>query len=163
MKTTLKASILTAVTFVLFSFGSNAQTTQSHTVSMTLSNVLELTLATAGNVDLAFTTTSHYDNGVTGTKVLNVKSNKNYIITAYASGDLIGGGAIDIPLNKLTFKADGGSYMAISAVQASPSALVPSQAATGTGSHTITYFAQPGYAYPAGTYTTTITYTASQP
>jgi hypothetical protein len=162
MKTALKASFLTALTFVLFAFSANAQTTQTHTVNMVLSNVLELTLANNNAVDLTFSTTSHYDNGVTGTKVLNVKSNKAYIIEAYASGDL-DGGAIDIPLNKLTFKADGGSYMAISASSGSPSPLVPSQSATGTGTHTITYFAQPGYAYPAGTYMTTITYTASQP
>ncbi|MCW3073753.1 MAG: hypothetical protein JWP69_822 [Flaviaesturariibacter sp.] len=159
-------AVLTILSLVFF-MSANAQSNQgSHTVSMVLANVIELAL-TGGNPSMSFTTAAHYQNGVTSSTTpttLTVSSNKAYSITALASsadnGNLVGS-SVNIPIAKLTVTADNGSnYLPLSGTVATT--IKAAQAAGGGVAHSVYYKANPGFGYAAGTYTTTITYTATQ-
>jgi hypothetical protein len=171
MKTALKASVLTLLTAFIFSTSANAQlnASASHNVSMTLSDIITMTFSGTADLNIALSSVADYTSGkASGTRTLVVNSNKAYTITAYASssattsGDLKSGlGGADIPLSALTVKEGSGSYGAISATSGTPTTIV-SHAAGGNVSHTITYFANPGFGFVADTYTTNVTYTATQ-
>jgi hypothetical protein len=165
----MKTAILSLLTFVLFSTAANAQANvDNHNVSMVLTNVITLSITT-GDVSINLASVSDYTNGVASSSptTLSVSSNKSYTITAYASsaatvsGDLTGT-AGDIPLAKLTLKEGANAYVPISANSGSPTTVLATHAAGGSQSTNVTYFANPGFGYAAGTYTTNITYTATQ-
>jgi hypothetical protein len=164
----MKTSVLTIVSAVFFMTASAQTNTANHTVSMVLSNVITLSL-TGGNTSMAFTSAAHYQNGVTSSTTpttLTVSSNKAYSITALASsnanGDLVGS-STNIPLAALTVTADNGSnFLPLSANASAPTTVLAGQAAGGNVAHSVFYKANPGFGYAAGTYTTTITYTATQ-
>jgi hypothetical protein len=164
----MKTALFTFLAFVLFSTAANAQANvASHNVAMSLTNVITMSMS-GGDLTISLASVSDYTSGVeSATRTLTVNSNKAYTITAYASsaatvsGDLTGT-AGDIPLAKLTVKEVGGSYTAISNSSSSQTTIVASHAAGGGVTHDIQYKANPGFGYAAGTYTTNITYTATQ-
>src|SRR5687767_3862881 len=119
MKTALKASLLTALTFVLF-LSARSQTTANHNVTMALSDVLVMTLNSATDVEMQFLNPTHYTDGVeSATRTLTVSSNKTYKITCYAtsgaptSGDLTTG-TLHIPYTALSIRPGSGSYVTMS-------------------------------------------------
>ena len=159
-------AVLTILSVVFFMSVNAQDNVKSHTVSIALSNVIELNL-TGGNPSMSFTTAAHYQNGVTSSTTpttLTVSSNKAYSITALASsaanGDLVST-AGNMPISKLTVTSDAGAnFLPLSGTVATT--ILAAQPAGGGVAHSVFYKANPGFAYAAGTYTTTITYTATQ-
>ena len=165
MKTALRASLLTAFSFVIF-MSAKSQTTANHDVSVVITDILTLSLE-AGNVSIPMTAIGDYTAGVeSGTKKLTVNANKNYKITCYAtsaattSGDLWNGTAA-IPLSTLQISANGGTYLALTNSAVTPTSLVSNQPAGAAQATTVKYKSTPGYGHAAGTYTTTVNFTAS--
>jgi hypothetical protein len=143
----------------------NAQATdnKSHTVTLALTNHLELTF-TAGSTGptMSFATADNYTNGVEATSAatLQVKSNKAYNVTVKAAASVftLSGSPSTMPASVLQVKETSGSYIALSA---SDQSLLTNQA-RGTGSFGVAYKATPGFAYDGGSYTIGVVYTATQ-
>lgn len=152
---------------------SAAQTTssQSPTLSAVLTDVISLT-ASVTSVQLGFRTANDYNAGVTttATNQLNVTSNKPYTLSVKASGDLSNGAAtpITIPVSSVGITANwaGGATGSVSSITTSTQALNAAAAATQSQNISVTYSVSStnaaNFLRPSGTYTTTLTYTATQ-
>ena len=185
----MKKIIIAAALLVSASFAANAQSTPasssaSQTVNLNLSNAIEITFtgtnnATGAAVNLAFTTVNDYANGVTSTEQeLKVRSNKKFTVAVKANngsfsytgstspaptmpvqgvlGVMVSsnntGGAIAAPFSNSSY----------SSLTASNQNLITNANNGGNQRFGIKYEATPGFAYPAGTYTVDVTYTATQ-
>lgn len=163
----------------------NASSNAQQTVQLALSNALDITFVTASNtargntVTLPFTTTDDYANGVESTaQKLKVRSNKAFAVTVKTSGanfmvtDGINTSTSNMPASVLglvvTDNNTGGqlgagfstsTYKALSATAAN---LITNANNGGDQNFTVKYKATPGFAYPAGVYTTDVVYTATQ-
>jgi hypothetical protein len=188
----MKKIIITAAAIIGFSAAVNAQTVNSNnatgnaqqTVQLALSNALEITFvaansATGATVTLPFTTTNDYANGVeSATQQLKVRSNKAFGVTVKTSAanfSVTNGTTTTtstMPASVLglvvTDNNTGGSlgtgfsastYKALSATAAN---LITNATYGGNQNFTVKYKATPGFAYPAGVYSTDVVYTATQ-
>jgi hypothetical protein len=169
------------------SFAANAQnatSTATQTVNLNLSNAIELTFtgnnsATGAAVNLAFNTVNDYANGVTSSEQgLKVRSNKNFAVTVKTNAaaftytgttspapvmpvaDVLGlmvsangtGGTIATPF----------SATAYTDLSSTAKNLISNGSRGGNQTFGVKYEATPGFAYPAGTYTVDVVYTATQ-
>ena len=151
----------------------SAQTTSSvnPTLSAVLTDVISLT-ASVTSVQLQFLTASHYNAGVTttATNQLNVTSNKAYTLQVRASGDLSNGQAtpVTIPVSSVGLTANwaAGGTGNVASISTTAQTLSSSAAATQSQNISMTYSVSSANAVnflkPAGTYTTTLTFTATQ-
>ncbi len=185
----MKKIIIIAAAFIGFTTAANAQNTQnassnaSQSVQLQLSNALEISFtsnnnATGTTVSLPFTTVAHYANGVESTEQeLKVRSNKNFTVTVKAGGqhfNFSNGGSVNQSIMPVAIlglavtdnntggqlgQGFGTNYKSLSH---QTQTLITNGDKGGNQKFTIQYKATPGFAYPAGTYTTDITYTATQ-
>ena len=182
----MKKIIIIAAAFIGFTSAANGQSTQSsaqQTVQLNLSNALEITFSGSGTtgatVALPFTTADDYANGVeSGAQTLKVRSNKNFTVTVKTSGAnfmVSNGGSTatsSMPASvlglMLTANNTGGqigqgfSTSAYNALSATAANLITNATNGGNQTFAVKYKATPGFAYPAGTYTTDVIYTATQ-
>src|SRR6476661_5987513 len=182
-----KVIIIAAVAFLGLSNVSNAQSasaTATQAVNLTLSNAIAITFtgsgtSTGGAVTLPFTTVSDYANGVTSTaQQLKVQSNLPFDVTVNANatnftytGTYTTGTTMPVSgVLKLLVAANTTGGTIATPFSSSAFATLTSTAqnliSNGTnGSNqlfSVQYQATPGFTYPAGTYSTSVIYTATQ-
>jgi len=146
----MKTKVLTLVCLIaLFAMTTNAQSTQTVNLSITLSDVASLTVTTATPLSFPFNTEAAYTNGVAITEDnhLNVLSSRNYVVSVNA-GTITG--PHTLAANTVSLQAStatlSGVYTGIASyptvtLSATPAALVTSSASSyGTGANSRTYF-----------------------
>jgi hypothetical protein len=182
-----KVIILIAIAIVSFSIAANAQnasSTATQSVSLSLSNAIAITFtgsgtSTGGAVTLPFSTVSDYANGVTSTaQQLKVQSNLPFDVAVKANatnftytGSYTTGTTMPVSgVLKLmvTANSTGGSIAspfsssAFATLTASNQNLITNGTYGSNQLFSVQYQATPGFTYPAGTYATSVVYTATQ-
>ena len=183
----MKKIVIIAASFLGFASAANAQSTSAtatQQVNLNLTNAIAITFtgsgtSTGGAVSLPFTTVADYTNGVASTaQQLKVQSNKNFTVTvnANAANFTYTGSTIpapSMPVNgvlgiEVTANGTGGtiatpfSSSAYSTLTSTAQNLISNATYGGNQTFSVQYQATPGFAYPAGTYTTSVVYTATQ-
>lgn len=180
----MKKIITIAAALLSFGFAANAQSSAnaSQTVVLNLTDAIELSFTSTGTttgsaVNLAFNTVSDYANGVQSTaQQLRVRSNKNFnvAVKSNATNFSYTGSTSPAPVMpvasvldvKVSANATGGSiangFSSYKSLTTSNQNIITSGAAGGNNLFSVQYEAQPGFAYPAGTYTVDVVYTATQ-
>lgn len=161
---------------------SNEQASSTQSASLVMSNAIEITFNSNGNsegdiVNLAFDNVNDYANGVESTPIeLKVRSNKKFHVWAKASSNKFtySGSTSPAPqmnVNKLAIKVvsnntGGNTPNAVNNKYANMTRnnrkLVNNGTAGGNNTFAVQYKANPGYEFPAGTYSIDIIYTATQ-
>ena len=183
----MKKIIVLAAAILGFNMASNAQTasaTASQSVALSLSNAIAITFVASGTntgtaVSIPFATVADYTNGVTSSaQQLKVQSNKAFNVTlnANATSFTYSGTTSPAPsmpvagvlAAQVTANATGGTVAsgfngAYGGITSSSQSLISGCSNGGNQTFSIQYQATPGFAYPAGTYTTNVVYTATQP
>src|SRR6476661_3874932 len=166
------------------SMAQSASATATQAVNLTLSNAIAITFtgsgtSTGGAVTLPFTTVSDYANGVTSTaQQLKVQSNLPFDVTVNANatnftytGTYTTGTTMPISgVLKLLVSANttGGaiatpfSSSSFATLTSTAQNLITNGTNGGNQLFSVQYQATPGFAYPAGTYSTSVIYTATQ-
>jgi hypothetical protein len=178
----------TVVFLLIFFFSSvkllSAQTssTASQNLNLNFSNVISITFVSTGTasgsaLSLPFNTVSDYVNGVTSSvQQLKVQSNKLFNITVKAnSANFTYSGSVTpapvMPVStlniKVTANSTGGTIAgaygsSFTGITNAASSLLSNCSNGGNQVFSIQYQATPGFAYPAGTYTVNIVFTATQ-
>jgi len=183
----MKKIIIIATAFLGLAFNSNAQSasaTASQSVSLTLSNAIAITFtgsgtSTGGAVTLPFTTVADYANGVTSTaQQLKVQSNLPFDVAVKANatnftytGTYTTGTTMPVSgVLKLMVTANttGGtiatpfSSTAYSTLTSTNQNMIVNGTYGSNQLFSVQYQATPGFTYPAGTYATSVIYTATQ-
>ncbi len=179
-----KVIAIAALTIVGFASKAQVASTATQTVNLNLSNAIELTFtgnntATGAAVNLAFNTVNDYANGVSSAnQELKVRSNKKFGVTvkSNAANFTYTGTTSPAPVMPVTGVLDlrvpvngtGGtiaspfSATTYSDLTATAQSLLTNCNNGGNQTFSIQYNPTPGFAYPAGTYTVDIVYTATQ-
>ena len=183
----MKKIIIIVTAFLGLAFNSNAQSasaTASQSVSLTLSNAIAITFtgsgtSTGGAVTLPFTTVADYANGVTSTaQQLKVQSNLPFDVAVKANatnftytGTYTTGTTMPVSgVLKLMVTANttGGtiatpfSSTAYSTLTSTNQNMIVNGTYGSNQLFSVQYQATPGFTYPAGTYATSVIYTATQ-
>ena len=183
----MKKIILFAAALVSFSAATFAQATSSanQNVALSLANTISITFVSTGTntgtaVSIPFTTVADYTNGVqTSAQQLKVQSNKpfNVTVNANAANFTYSGTTTPAPVMpvsgvlglEVSANGTGGSIAspfsasAFSTLTSAAQNLINTATAGGNQTFSVIYQATPGFSYPAGTYTTNVVYTATQP
>ena len=183
----MKKIIVLAAAVLGFNIAANAQTvsaTASQSVALSLSNAIAITFVASGTttgtaVSIPFATVSDYTNGVaSAAQQLKVQSNKTFHVfvnTSSTNFTYVGSTtpAPTMPVSgvlaaQVTANATGGSIAtpfsgAYGGLTSSSQNLINTGLNGGNQTFSIQYMATPGFAYPAGTYTANVIFTASQP
>jgi len=183
----MKKIIIIAAAFVGFASVANAQSassTATQQVGLSLSDAIALTFTGSGTskggaVTIPFATVSDYANGVASTsQALTVQSNKNFTVTVNtnSSNFTYTGSTTPSPTMpvsgvlgiKVSANATGGtvaspfSTSSYSSLTSSAQNLITNATYGGAQNFSIMYNATPGFAYPSGTYSTSVVYSATQ-
>lgn len=182
----LRAIYLLAIGLVLCSNVAYAQNqtnqgqSATQTTNLNLSNAIDISFysnAYGGTQTLSFQNLNDFANGkTTGWQILVVRSNKDYNVTVKtnSSNFTYSGGATPAPtmpvsvLNMgLFYNGTGGTPSSTFYNNFAPLSASAQQIITNGRRGSFKYFftrykATPGFAYPAGTYTTEVIYTATQ-
>ncbi len=179
-----KVIAIAAMSIVGFASKAQVSSTATQTVNLNLSNAIELTFtgsgtATGAAVNLAFNTVNDYANGVTSAaQELKVRSNKKFGVTVKTNNANFSytGSTTPAPVMpvagvlalKVSANSTGGaiaspfSASAYNDLSATAANLLTNCNNGGNQTFSVMYEATPGFAYPAGTYTTDVVYTATQ-
>jgi len=184
----MKKIIIIAAAFIGFTTAANAQSNASsaasQTVQLSLSNALEITFtgnnsATGSTVALPFSTVNDYANGVeSAAQEIKVRSNKDFTVTVKTSGAnfMVTNGqntsTSSMPASVLGVVVSanntggqlgqGFSATSYKSLSATATSIITGADRGGNQTFSVKYKATPGFAYPAGTYTTDVVYTATQ-
>ncbi|HRO43835.1 MAG TPA: hypothetical protein PL009_13445 [Flavipsychrobacter sp.] len=177
------AILLSIATFANAQVNSNnASGSAQQTVQLQLSNALEITFtgngsANGATVAIPFTTANDYQNGVESTaQQLRIRSNKNFNIAVKTNAStftVTNNGtttASSMPASVLEVKVaangTGGSiangFSSYKDLSNTAANLITNGTYGGNQTFSVQYKAQPGFAYPAGTYAIDVVYTATQ-
>ena len=182
----MKKIIILSAAVLGFNFAANAQATSTanQNVALNLANAIAITFVSSGTatgtaVTIPFTTVAEYTNGVaSAAQALKVQSNKafNLTVNANAANFTYSGSTTPSPTMpvsgvlaaQVTANATGGTIAsAFSAaygnLTSTAQSLISGCANGGSQTFSVQYMATPGFSYPAGTYTTNVVYTATQP
>jgi hypothetical protein len=160
-------------------FNAKAQSTANVTLDVVINNVTSLTIQGADQTaTLTYSTQSDFANGVTTTQpaAMTAVSNQPYSVTVYASGNLLNGASNTIPVDDVTVTptpstTDASATCLAVAIPVSAGSALPiihSSAGTTTQNFDLAYTTAGApitdfLGKPAGTYTTTLTYTITTP
>ena len=155
-----------------------------HSTHVVLSNAIEITFndnmsAYGEDVSLAFTTVNDYANGVESSEQqLKISSNKDFTVAVKTNSDKFtySGNTTPVPSMpvtgvlglKVTANNTGGSIAGsfsaskYATLTASNQPLISGADRGGNQTFNIQYKATPGFAYPAGSYSVDVVYTATQ-
>ena len=183
----MKKIIIIAASFLGFASAANAQSasaTATQSVSLSLTNAIAITFtgsgtSTGGAVTLPFTTVASYASGVaSAAQQIKVQSNKNFTVTVNAnSANFTYTGSTTpsptMPVSgvlalEVTANSTGGtiaspfSSSSYATLTSSAQNLLNTCTYGGNQTFSVQYNATPGFAYPAGTYATSVVYTATQ-
>jgi hypothetical protein len=159
-------NILFSAAIILAGLVSNAQTstaTATQTVTLVLKNAISINITSATGTSFSFDDANEYSTGLTNTSAstIQVASNLPWAVSVKTSTANFSGPAAPaatMPSSALGVRLNGGSAF----TSLSTSAASLTSGARGTGSFSVDYKANPGYAYDAGTYTISVVYTATQ-
>jgi hypothetical protein len=177
--------IITSIVILLNSTFMYAQSSNSsQQVSMGVSGTIELTFtgsgtATGNNVNLSFSTVNDYANGViSATQELKIVSNRNFSVAVKTNNTnfTYSGSASPSPSMPVSgvlsmliaSNSTGGSLVspfstaAYAGLTSSSQNMISSGTAGNNQLFSVKYKAMPGFAYPAGTYTVNVLFTATQ-
>ena len=179
--------VIAIIALGITGFAAKAQapsSTATQTVNLNLSNAIELTFtgsgsATGAAVNLAFNTVNDYANGVTSAnQELRVRSNRRFGVTVRTNNaNFTYTGSVTpapvMPVSgvlglKVGANSTGGavaspfSTSAYAGLTSTAQNLITNAANGGNQLFSVSYEAQPGFTYPAGTYTVDVVYTATQ-
>jgi len=162
----------------------NASSTASQTVNLNLSNAIELTFTGTGDkegadVNIPFNSVNDYANGVeSASQELRVRSNKDFAVTVKTNAADFSYNGSTIPAPQMPVKdvlgimvtanGTGGTIQApfsnvgYASLVSTDQDLIDNGKRGGNQTFAIKYKATPGFAYPAGTYTVDVVYTATQ-
>ncbi|SOE20477.1 hypothetical protein SAMN06298216_0967 [Spirosomataceae bacterium TFI 002] len=157
--------VILSIGFMLTAFvGFSQQVT--HTVTIDLANVLEVTEGTTASQTLAFDAIADYEDGVVSesASTFTFSSNLDWTVNVKAASALFAytgdasGATTEMPASVLEVSPDGTAFIALSTTDQTFE--------TGTaGADKIvgaTYKADPGYAYAEGSYEIDVQYTITQ-
>lgn len=155
-----------------------------HSTNVVLSNAIEITFndnmsAYGEDVSLAFITVNDYANGVeSSVQQLKISSNKDFTVAVKANSDKFtySGNTTPVPSMpvtgvlglKVTANNTGGSIAGsfsaskYATLTASNQPLISGADRGGNQTFNVQYKATPGFAYPAGSYSVDVVYTATQ-
>ena len=178
----MKKIIVTVLFICCVHVGLHAQVTTTQTVSLSLTDFIEMDF-TATNDDLGatvtmnFATVTDYVNGVTsGAQQLKVLSTRHFNVTVKSSSTnfTYTGNATPTPvmpvngiLNVMvSANSTGGTiaapFTSYATITSSNQNLITNGSNGGNQTFSVQYKATPGFTYPGGTYATTVVYTATQ-
>ncbi len=161
----------------------NANSSASQTTKLALSNAIEITFvgtsnSTGATTTLSFNNVNDYANGVeSGNVQLKVRSNKKFVVRAKtnASKFTYSGSTSPAPqMNvqnilfiKVTGNNTGGNVPGnvnnkYRTLKTGNTTLINNGTAGGNNTFDVQYKANPGYNFPAGTYSVDVVYTATQ-
>jgi len=161
----LGISLLTGCLMMMSVIGI-AQTTASasHTITLNITNAIELTFAQGSNgVNMTFATSEHYQNGIVAdnSATLRVRSNKGYNISVKSASAVFNSPTnTPMPVNNVLFVKES-NQSGFVGISTSDQTLLTSQQ-KGNQFFNVSYKANPGFGYDGGTYSISIVYTASQ-
>ncbi|MEZ5018399.1 MAG: hypothetical protein R2800_15165 [Flavipsychrobacter sp.] len=183
----MKNTTTIAALLVFISSTALAQSTSSsagQNIILTLTDAIEFSFINTGNsvgndVTLPFSNVNAYANGVESTaQELKVRSNKGFTVTVKttATNFSYNGSATPVPVMpilqvlglQVTANGTGGNIAApfanssYNTLSSTSQNLINYGHRGGNQTFSIKYKATPGFAYPAGTYTAEIVYTATQ-
>lgn len=166
------------------SSGGGTSSSAGQATYLALSNAIEMTFTGSGggigsDVTLAFSTVNDYANGIeSGEQELKIRSNKNFSVAvkSNATNFTYNGNTTPAPTMpvsgvlamKVTSNSTGGSVSSpfstssYSTLSSSNQGLISAGSRGGNQTFGVKYKATPGFAYPAGTYTVDVVYTATQ-
>ncbi|MBS1781391.1 MAG: hypothetical protein JST70_18840 [Bacteroidetes bacterium] len=179
-----KLIVLTALIAATCQANAQVSSSASQTTRLNLSDAIEITFTGTGNatgsdVNMNFSTVNDYANGVTsGDQEMVVRSNKNFSVSVKANSSQFTytGSASPAPhmsvasvLNiKVSANGTGGSvrnpFSTTSFTNVNPGdrTIISNGTRGGNQTFSIKYMADPGFDFPAGTYTTDVVFTATQ-
>jgi uncharacterized membrane protein YdcZ (DUF606 family) len=153
--------------FVLGFIETNAQTTKTNVVTLTINNILELDFDnTTQNLGLTFVTAADFESGKTNLLAagLRVRSNKNWTVSAKANSanfTASAGGDANVAANTLSVRRNG-TTNPVALTTTDQTLATGTKGGFGTNTFQIDYIANPGYIAPA-TYTLGVTFTVTAP
>jgi len=184
MKKIIVIAILAAIALPAMAQNQNNRTASaSERTKLVMSNAIEITFgasgtANGGTVSMAFNSVNDYANGVESDAYqVKVRSNKKFRVQAKTSATRFtySGNTTPAPLMnvsnvlflKVTDNATGGSVGSsfnnkYRTMSNSNQTLINNATPGGNKTFNIKYKANPGYNFPAGTYTVNVIYTATQ-
>ncbi len=171
----MKASAFTFFLVILAATGLkvNAQTlpgnsTASGTLSLTIAQLLDLSVTSSSNVDFNFSTVSNLDQGIqkTGAVTLTFRSNKKWFVEIQSSSTnfsvVSGSSNKPMPASVLQYRLGGTTtYSSLSTTAAAIAGAQGSEEPRGAGTIGIDYKMNPGYVYKPAGYSLNIVYTIS--
>lgn len=167
----------------VFALAQDRTGTAVQTTKLALSNAIDITFVNNGNstgstVDLAFENVNDYANGVEGAPLeIKVRSNKKFIVKARTSSKTFAYSGTTSPApsmnvqNTLFIKvlenSTGGSVPGsvnnkYATLKRGNRKLIHNGTPGGNNTFKVQYKADPGFEFPAGTYTVDVIYTATQ-
>lgn len=184
MKKIVLIILLLAITVPVLAQNQNNQQQQAQQrAKLVMSNAIEITFAgtgtsNGGTVSMAFNSVNDYANGViSSTNQVKVRSNKKFRIQAKTSSSRFtySGSTTPAPLMnvsnvlflKINNNTTGGTVTStfnnlFRSLTSSNQTIINNATPGGNKTIDVTYKANPGYNFPAGTYTVNVVYTATQ-
>lgn len=164
----MKKQLLTfLISFFFFNQFLNAQSANSnasHTITLNLSNAIELLFTNGGSgVNMNFTTADNYQNGITADNAaqIRVRSNKSYNVTVKSTATSFSSSSATVmPVSNVLWVKESNqtTYVNMSNVDQD---LITNQS-RGSNTFDVSYKATPGFSYTDGTYIVSVIYTATQ-
>jgi hypothetical protein len=142
----------------------HAQTSNSHLITLNLSNALELNFTSgASGVGFTFNNVNSYQNGLEATSAatIQVKSNRGFNVSVKtSSANFSSSAATVMPVSNVLFVRESSqpNYISLSTTEKT---FMAGQT-NGIKNFGITYKAAPGFNYDGGVYTVNVVYTATQ-
>lgn len=166
-KTVYRSAMLTMLVVGLGATRSFAQSSGNATMTVNLSDVLQLTVNTNA-VNLAFATIANYQNGVTSlvNNQLTITSNRAYDLKVKAGTENLVNGTNTIPVSNVSVQTVGtgnGTPSTVNALSITDQTLatgIPASMSKNISLEYKTAANNEAFLKPAGAYTTTLTYTA---
>jgi hypothetical protein len=131
-------------------------------LSLTIVQLMYLSVTSAPSVDFNFSTISNLDQGIekTGAVTLTFRSNKQWLVTIQAQGTgNFTGGSVPMHASILKYRLGGTSTYTSLTTTAAP--VTSSGMPRGAGTIGVDYKMNPGYVYAPANYSLTILYTLS--
>jgi len=175
---TIRHLLLLTLMFVVISYAAQAQVTANVTLNVVLGNTSSITIGGAYQTAvLQYSTPAHYQNGVslTQTGAMTTVSNQPYSVTVYAGSDLLNGvnsiPAQDVTVTPSLAAANANITLTPQALpvgSTNAATIIASTVGTASQVYNLTYSTESAptgdfIGKPAGTYTTTLTYTITNP
>lgn len=158
-------------------FAQQTSSAASQSAILTMTDAIDISFVSASTVNLQFTTVNDFANGVeSGDKTILVRSNQKFNVRVKTQSSRFSYAGLtsptpSMPVNpvlklKVTANNTGGSVSSGFTNYKSPSTsgskIINNATAGGNNTFSVKYFANPGFSYPAGTYSVDIIYTATK-